>query len=73
MASTHGGATTYPEIGKVLADALETQTKAIMQGIIALSGNNLQGHTSQHKGEVKLPDEVEPRQQSPRHESDHLK
>ena len=32
VSSTHGGATPYTEIGKVLADALETQTKAIMQG-----------------------------------------
>ena len=62
MGTTQGGATPYPEIGKVLADALETQTKAIMQGINGLSGNTLQGHTSQHKAEVKLPDEVEPRQ-----------
>ena len=66
VGTTHGGSTTYPEIGKALADALETQTKAIMQGINALGGNTCQGYTSQHKAEVKLPDEVEPRQQSSR-------
>ena len=60
VGTTQGGAIPYPEIGKVLADALETQKTAIMQGINALSGNTCQGHTSQHKGEVKLPDEVEP-------------
>ena len=66
VGTTHGGTTTYPEIGKVLADALETQTKAIMQGINALGGNTCQGYTSQHKTEAKLHDEMEPRQQSSR-------
>ena len=39
VCSMHGGVTPYPEIGKVSVDALEIQTKAIMQGIKALSGN----------------------------------